>query len=499
MLDYIIDSTKCFLENMPKSERKKKGQFFTSKETAKFMANMFDFTNFNETISLLDPGAGTGLLTAAFIDRASKEPKIKKIIITCYEKDVEVLEILNRNLKYLKNNSSIDIDYKIHTNDYLLSQSNDFERNLLANENPIKYDAVIANPPYLRILKNDRSALAMPSVIHGAPNLYFLFASMSLFNLKNQSEMVYIIPRSWTSGEYFKSFRKYLLSEGKIKQVHLFISRDEVFSQEQVLQETIILKIKKTKEPIKTVKITSSQSNFDFDNITNIDIPYNSIVTGKSFYVFLPTNEEEIETIKRMNNYSSSLLDIGYRMRTGIVVDFRQKEELRKKPSEHTVPLFYSQHIKNGRVNHEKSENNYDWITDSKQGLIQPNENYVFCKRFTAKEEQRRLQCGVYLFKDFPNYKYIGTQNKINYVNRLDNSPLEPSEAFGLYALLNTTLFDQYYRILNGSTQVNSSEINSMPFPPSYIIKSIGQKLMDSGDLSTATCDKIVNEIAYYE
>ncbi|MBR4328753.1 MAG: N-6 DNA methylase [Candidatus Riflebacteria bacterium] len=499
MLDYVINSTKSFLENMPKSERKKKGQFFTSKETAEFMANMFDFSNFKETISLLDPGAGTGILTAAFIDRALKVSNIKKIIITCYEKDTEVLEILNKNLEYLKNNSSIDLDYKIHTEDYLLSQSNDFEKNLLANENPNKYDAVIANPPYLRILKNDKSALAMPSVIHGAPNLYFLFASMSLFNLKNQSEMVYIIPRSWTSGEYFKAFRKYLLSDGKIEQVHLFVSRDKVFSQEQVLQETIILKIKKTKESIKTVKITSSQSNFDFNNITNIDIPYNSIVAGKSFYVFLPTNEEEIETIKRINNYSSSLLDIGYRMRTGIVVDFRQKEELREKPSEHTVPLFYSQHIKNGRVNHEESGNDYDWIIDSKQSLIQPNENYVFCKRFTAKEEKRRLQCGVYLFKDFPDYKYIGTQNKINYVNRLDDSPLESTEAFGLYALLNTTLFDQYYRILNGSTQVNSSEINSMPFPPSDIIKSIGQKLMDNGDLSTEACNKIVNEIAYYE
>lgn len=59
---------------------------------------------------------------------------------------------------------------------------------------------------------------------------------MSLFNLKKGREMVYIIPRSWTSGAYFRAFRNYFLQEGKIQQIHLFISRDKVFTEEQVLQ-----------------------------------------------------------------------------------------------------------------------------------------------------------------------------------------------------------------------------------------------------------------------
>ena len=76
--------------------------------------------------------------------------------------------------------------------------------------------------------RNHPAALAMPSVVHGAPNLYFLFAAMSLFNLQEEGEMVYIIPRSWTSGEYFRRFRTYLLKYGKIVQIHLFVSRDKV-------------------------------------------------------------------------------------------------------------------------------------------------------------------------------------------------------------------------------------------------------------------------------
>lgn len=70
---------------------------------------------------------------------------------------------------------------------------------------------------------------------------------------------------------------------------------------------------------------------------------------------------------------------------------------------------------------------------------------------------------------------------------------------YGIYALLNSTLFDMYYRILNGSTQVNSTEINNIPVPPIDIIESIGIRLLDINDLSTKCCDKILKEVAYNE
>ena len=96
--------------------------------------------------------------------------------------------------------------------------------------------------------------------------------------------------------------------------------------------------------------------------------------------------------------------DIGIRMKTGIVVDFRQWEDLRKEPGENIVPLFYAQHIRNGLVHHNASGKEFDWITDEKTGLIQRNKDYVFCKRFTAKEERRRLQCGIYLSENYPEW-----------------------------------------------------------------------------------------------
>lgn len=497
MLDHIISKTAEFLESMPKSIRKKKGQFFTSKETAEFMASLFDISKLSTKVEILDPGAGTGILSAALLDRFFSEKRFSEIQLTCYENDLEVLPVLRENLEFIQNHAPIKFGFTIVVNDYLISQASLFESKEPEKDVSKKYDLIIGNPPYLRVMRDNPAAVAMPTVVHGAPNLYFLFAAMSLFNLKSDAEMVYIIPRSWTSGEYFKAFRNYFLKDGKLERIHLFVSRDKVFSQEQVLQETIIIKVKRTKEKPRQVVVSSSQANNDYNNMTEIAVPYDSVVAGKNLYVYLPTCSNDVETIYTINRYDTTLPDIGLRMRTGIVVDFRQRDELRTNPGDHIVPLFYGQHIKDGRVTHIPSGKDYDWITDEKPGLIQENKNYVFCKRFTAKEEKRRLQCGIYLAEDFPDYKYIGTQNKINYVDRLDGRPLTKILVYGIYALFNTTMYDMYYRILNGSTQVNSTEVNNIPVPPIEVIEKIGSRIIQEDDLTTECCDKIVKEEAY--
>lgn len=128
-------------------------------------------------------------------------------------------------------------------------------------------------------------------------------------------------------------------------------------------------------------------------------------------------------------------------------------------------------------------------MTEQK-GLRQPNTNYLFVKRFTAKEEHRRLQCGIYLARKHPEYTEISTQNKINFISGLKN--LSECVVYGLYVLFNSTLYDCYYRILNGSTQVNSTEINSMPVPPMSVIEEMGKELIRVKDMSEGSCDNIL-------
>ena len=494
MLDTIIELTNSYIDKMSKKERKKYGQFFTSKETAIFMSELYEISDNMSEISILDAGAGSGILACAFLERIERNTHIKKVELTCYENDENILPLLYNNMEYIQQNLHLQFSYKILKENYITSQYLDFNNMLGGNENPIKYDFVIGNPPYMKISKNAPEATAMPKVCYGAPNMYFLFASMGLFNLKPEGELVYIIPRSWTSGAYFKKFRYYFLSEGKLLNIHLFISRNRVFDKEDVLQETIIIRIRKSNIEPKFVTITSSHCNYDFQNISQNRVPYNIVVSGEDKYVYLITNSEEMKVLEILNKWDNTLPKIGLRMKTGLTVDFRNRDILRNEKEEDAIPLFYAQHIKDGVVEFPIQKENEYVVTDQK-GLIQENRNYLFVKRFTAKEEKRRLQCGIYLAKKFPEYSFISTQNKINFI---DSLTIEMSECvvYGLYVIFNSTIYDSYYRILNGSTQVNSTEINSMPVPKLEIIQEIGKKLLKSKDLSEDNCNRILEE--YY-
>lgn len=488
MIDYVFQSTTEYIDRMPKSLRKKYGQFFTSPETAVFMANLFTIPH-QDTISVLDPGAGSGILTAALIERLQNESGVRAIEVVCYENDPNILGLLQTNLEWVCERADKVVSCRVITDNYILSQMSDYNCMLDADSNPKKYDLVIGNPPYMKIAKDAPEAAAMPNVCYGAPNLYFLFAAMSLFNLRNAGEMVYIIPRSWTSGAYFKRFRQEFLSMGVLEHIHLFVSRDKVFEKESVLQETIVVKVKKTARKPDTVTISTTQSNRDFADRTVFEAPYTTVVNGDEYYVYLVTNEDEANTLKTVNSLAETLPGIGLRMKTGLTVDFRNREALRDSAVENAVPLFYSQHIQDGKVVFPVGKE-HEYIVTEQRGLRQQNTNYLFVKRFTAKEERRRLQCGVYLARKHPEYAEISTQNKINFICGLRE--LSECVVYGLYVLFNSTLYDCYYRILNGSTQVNATEINAMPVPPMGIIEAMGKELLRVRDMSEETCNNIL-------
>ena len=482
MLDYVISKTQEYLDGMPKTKRKKIGQFFTSRETARFMAGLFSVPK-KEHLDILDPGTGSAILTAALMERLQQESSVKSVSLICYETEPAILDLLKDNLEYIKSIVRFDLDYTIITDNYITSQ-----------QLPLAFaDLVIGNPPYLKVNRLAEEAQAMSHVVYGAPNLYFLFASRSIENLRDKGELVYIIPRSWTSGAYFKAFRNFLFKKTTIEHIHLFISRDKVFEQEAVLQETMIIKLKKEVGTANEIVISSTETNNDFNNIQEITVPKKLVIgNDDNQYVYLVTNKEEVNVLERLSVFHNTLPSLDMKMKTGLTVDFREREHLMDEPANDNVPMFFAQHLKDGRITFPIGKHG-EYIDTRKSGLLQDNINYLFVKRFTSKEESRRLQSSIYLQDDFPTYKQISTQNKLNFITRNKKS-LTKQMVYGLYCLFNSTLYDKYYRILNGSTQVNSTEVNTMPMPTLDGIVYLGQRLMVSNDLTEKTCDRILEE-----
>ena len=482
MLDYVISKTQEYLDGMPKTKRKKIGQFFTSRETARFMAGLFSVPK-KEHLDILDPGTGSAILTAALMERLQQESSVKSVSLICYETEPAILDLLKDNLEYIKSIVRFDLDYTIITDNYITSQ-----------QLPLAFaDFVIGNPPYLKVNRLAEEAQAMSHVVYGAPNLYFLFASRSIENLRDKGELVYIIPRSWTSGAYFKAFRNFLFKKTTIEHIHLFISRDKVFEQEAVLQETMIIKLKKEIGTANEIVISSTETNNDFNNIQEITVPKKLVIgNDDNQYVYLVTNKEEVNVLERLSVFHNTLPSLDMKMKTGLTVDFREREHLMDEPANDNVPMFFAQHLKDGRITFPIGKHG-EYIDTRKSGLLQDNINYLFVKRFTSKEESRRLQSSIYLQDDFPTYKQISTQNKLNFITRNKKS-LTKQMVYGLYCLFNSTLYDKYYRILNGSTQVNSTEVNTMPMPTLDGIVYLGQRLMVSNDLTEKTCDRILEE-----
>ena len=68
-----------------------------------------------------------------------------------------------------------------------------------------------------------------------------------------------------------------------------------------------------------------------------------------------------------------------------------------------------------------------------------------------------------------------------------------PRLVFGLFALLNSTIYDRYLSIVSKSKQINAKEFKSLPLPPRNIIENIGIRLMSLRQTSVKVCDQIVN------
>jgi adenine-specific DNA-methyltransferase len=107
--------------------------------------------------------------------------------------------------------------------------------------------------------------------------------------------------------------------------------------------------------------------------------------------------------------------------------------------------------------------------------LLVPAGIYVLVKRFSAKEEPRRIVASVY---DANRFKalHVGFENHLNYFH-IAGSGMPMNMAKGLAAFLNSTAVDQYFRRFSGHTQVNATDLRSFRYPARRKLEQLGSEL----------------------
>ncbi|WP_410986574.1 Eco57I restriction-modification methylase domain-containing protein [Bacillus cereus] len=477
-----------------RKEKKKKGQFFTSSAVANLMASM---VNFNKSkIRVLDPGSGTGILIAALVDRIIKEDIKVHLIVDLYENDKEVIPYLSQMMEYCKvslEKNGKRFTYNILHEDFILINDSLFRENKDGEiKEPCKYDVVISNPPYFKLSTKHQYSLILKEYVHGQPNIYFMFMAVASNLIKERGQLIFITPRSYCSGKYFEKFRKKFLSIVKPVEFHLFESRKEVFKGERIQQELIILNAFKQKKKPLYLKISKSKgSHLSMEDL--ITVPYDTVIGDEKqkYMIGLPTSIAEVDIMKIFDKWGNTLEGLGMNISTGPVVKFRNKDHIKVYDNAETYPLLHVRHIRDLVVEFPISDVAEEGIIKhtSKKRLLTPLGNYVFLKRITSKEQEKRIECATFIGENY-GFEMIGLEDHLNYIYKTEGS-MSQEETYGVAAFLNSSLVDYYFRIMNGNTQVNASDLKVIPFPQYSVIVNLGKKIITK-ELSYSAVDQFL-------
>ena len=157
-------------KNTEAKRKSQLGQFLTPARTAEFMAALFSETK-RPLCRLLDPGAGIGSLSSAFIERSiTGGLDFAQVEVTAFELDERLhAELRNTLASYA---SQIPLHYEIVGGDFIEEAVNRLQFNYGHS-----FTHAILNPPYKKINSTSRYRHLLRQVGIETVNLYSAFVA----------------------------------------------------------------------------------------------------------------------------------------------------------------------------------------------------------------------------------------------------------------------------------------------------------------------------------
>ena len=469
------------------SRRSALGQFFTPAPIARLMASLSSPAS--STVRLLDPGAGVGVLSAAWIYNAcANARRPERIDVTAYEVDEGLIPALRAVLEQAREHGwarGVTVTFDIRAEDFIRSAVASLNGGLFGATWPA-FDAAILNPPYGKFRTDSPERRLLRDVGVETSNFYTAFVALSLRALAEGGDLVAITPRSFCNGPYFTPFRRDLLRLGSLTHVHVFDSRNSAFGEDDVLQETVVFRAERGRAQAPCVQVEWSASG-EAEHTERREVPFAQVVRpgDPDLFIHIAPDAWDARIAAMVRTLRGDLQTLGIQVSTGRVVDFRAREFLRAEPSADAVPLIYPTHFDDGgiawpRVGSKKP--NALVRAPETERQLNPMGTYVLVKRFSSKEERRRIVAAVFTPASAPG-EFVAFENHLNYFHRRGRG-LTHKLAEGLAAYLNSTLVDSYFRQFNGHTQVNATDLRKLPYPTVEQLERISDLVADSAGQS---------------
>ena len=337
------------------------------------------------------------------------------------------------------------------------------------------FDLAILNPPYQKLATSSAVRRMLSRAGIEVTNLYAAFVALALGLLNPGGQLVAITPRSFCNGPYFRAFRRELLVDSALRRIHLFEARDKAFRDTSVLQENVVVYLVKG-APQAAVTISTSPGSGEED-VREERVPFTQVVRpdDPGAFIRIISGDPAVAAATRMAGLECSLSGAGAAVSTGRVVDFRVREHLRESVADGTVPLVYPHLLRSGRVRLEEPRRKKPAalvVNSMTRKMLLPAGNYVLVKRFSSKEERRRIVAAVLEFDDLGSAE-VAVENHVNVFHR-DRAGLPLDLAWGIAAYLNTTTVDMFFRQFNGHTQVNATDLRSLNYPTIGQLETLG-------------------------
>ena len=492
MLQQVDDRRRAVSGLLAKEAKAALGQYFTPQTIAGFMARLFRPTD-GESLSILDAGAGIGSLSASLLAE-TLQTSAATCYLTAFEVDRSLVSHLTETLQayqelYRVQGKQLTTD--ICNQDYVEQA---VKMVALGNQKP-RFDLAILNPPYKKIHSSSQHSKLLRKAGIKTVNLYTGFLWLAIEQLKPGGQLVGIVPRSFCNGPYYRPFREFLLSAVSIEHIHLFDARNKAFGEDEVLQENVILHVIKGKHQGKVTLSASHDATFsDYHEWT---VPFSQIVKPKDreSFIFISSHQEESVYVQSDELYHS-VAELDCQVSTGPVVDFRVKPFLHNELKDERAALIYPAHFNGWTVHHPvpmgRKFNTID-INERTERQLFPTGFYTLVRRFSAKEEKRRIVARVFRPQDIKG-ELVGFENHLN-VYHHNKQGIEEELAFGLATFLNSAVVDDYFRLFSGHTQVNATDLKQLKYPSRERLCELGRWAKKQKRFDLVTIDKQVRTI----